>query len=204
MSILEKKFKKLFKELQYNQSELDFVMEILKEAHWDFERYYRDYCEAKDIDLDSLNNQFKDRVDNIVPAPLNQQHDESGDIVVKKTEFKDNTDLKYFKKLYRQAVKKCHPDLGGNEVEFKKLSRAHDEKDWEVLLEICDKYNIKLDDYHELNNILKKQIEKVKGKIKKQKSTYSWLLHECEENETCKNNVVKKFLKHLFDYGDYK
>ena len=204
MSILEKKFKKLFKELQYNQSELDFVLEILKEAHWDFENYYRDYCKRKNIDLDNLNNKFKDRVEEIIPSPIKQQHDKSGDIVINKTEFKDNTDLKHFKKLYRQAVKKCHPDLGGDEVEFKKLSKAHDEKDWEVLLEICDKYDIKLDDYHELNNILKKQIEAVKRKIKKEKSTYSWLLYECEENETCKNNVVKKFLKHLFDYGDYK
>ena len=125
-------------------------------------------------------------------------------MVQEKVEFIDNTDSKHSKKLYREAVKKCHPDKGGDETEFKKLSKAHDEKDWESLLDICEKNSIEVDNYEEINKILKKQIQIVKGKINKQKSTYSWSLYQCEDNETCKVNVVKKFLKHLFDYGEYK
>ena len=54
MSIKEKKFKKLFKELQFHKSEHEFVLEILKAAHWDFEEYYKEYCEKKDINLAKL------------------------------------------------------------------------------------------------------------------------------------------------------
>tara|TARA_Y100001973_G_scaffold47173_1_gene70320 strand:- start:2343 stop:2957 length:615 start_codon:yes stop_codon:yes gene_type:complete len=204
MSIQEKKFKKYFKELQFNKSELEFVLEILKAAHWDFEEYYRQYCKDKEINLESLNDKNREKIDKIIPSPTKQLYDESDVIVTKRIEFKDNTDMKCFKKLYREAVKKCHPDAGGDELEFKKLSQAHEEKDWEQLLGVCEKYNIKLEDYASLNKILIKEIETVKSKIKKEKSTYSWLLYECGGSKTCKDNVVKKFLKHLFDYGDYK
>ena len=65
---------------------------------------------------------------------------------------------------------------------------------------MCDKYNIPVEDYDEINKLLIKKIEQIKEKIKKEKTTYSWSLYECGEREQCKKNVVKKFMKHLFDY----
>lgn len=203
MSIEEKRFKKYSMELQYNQSELEFVKEILKKAHWQFEEYYRQYCEKEGVNLEKMNQENKEKIDKILPSPQKQDHDEKDTVAIKKIEFLDNTDMKCFKKLYREVVKKCHPDIGGDEVEFKRLARAHDEKDWATLLEICNKHNIKPKDLKEINGIMKKYIEQLKQKISREKSTYSWLLYECEDNVVCKDNVVKKFLKHLFDYGNY-
>ena len=48
-NIQAKKFKKLQKELDYWQSELEYVQEILKEEHLKFEEYHRQYCKDNDI-----------------------------------------------------------------------------------------------------------------------------------------------------------
>ena len=201
MTIQKKKFKKLYKELQYQNSEYEYVIEILKQAHLDFEDYYRAYCAERSVDLDKLNKENQERVDSMLPKPKQQVHDENGLLKLDRQNFVDNTDLKPFKKLYREAAKILHPDIGGDETEFKRLSDSLAKKDWAVLLELCEKYNIDIEDYMEINKILIKKIEAVKKKIRIEKSTYSWLLYECEDNEVCKNNVVKKFLKHLFEYG---
>jgi hypothetical protein len=201
MSIEYKKFKKLFRELQYHQSELDYVLEILKTAHWDFEEYYRGYCKEKEIDISGLDKKHQSKVDKLIPKSCMQEHDPCGTYKPKAKEFIDNTDLKQFKKIYREIAKILHPDKGGDEKEFKKISDALAEKNWSVLLEMCEEYKIPIKEYDETNKLLKKKIEEIKEKTNKEKSTYSWLLYECEDRETCRKNVVKKFLKHLFNYA---
>jgi len=200
MSIEEKRFKKLYKQLSYEQSELEYVCEILKTAHWDFEDYYREYCKDKGIDLEILNEKHSERVERLLPSHINQKYDKNGDLETEKVVMKDNTDMKEFKKVYREIAKILHPDKGGEEKEFKKATDALANKNWSVILEICEKYNIKITDYKSINKLLKNKIDQVKDNIEKEKSTYSWLFHQCEEAGTCRDNVVKKFLKHLFDY----
>ena len=51
--------------------------------------------------------------------------------------------------------------------------------------------------------LLEQQILDTKEQIKKEKSTYSWSLYSCADDK-CKDNVVKKFLKHLFNYEEKK
>ena len=73
MSIEQKKFKRLRKELQFVQSELDYVLEVLKEWHLEFENYHRQYCKNKGIDLDELNKQNGKKVDRIITKPVKKQ-----------------------------------------------------------------------------------------------------------------------------------
>ncbi len=142
MAIEQKKFKKLYKELQYQKSEYEYVVEILKEAHLEFEQYYRDYCLEREIDLDNLNEKNKEKVDKLIPKPKLQEHDEQGLLKLERQEFIDNTDSKQFKKIYREIAKVLHPDVGGDEAEFKKLSDSLANKDWSILLELSERYNI--------------------------------------------------------------
>jgi len=193
MSIEQKKFKRLRKEIQFVQSELDYVLEVLKEWHLEFENYHRQYCKNKDIDLDELNKQNGKKVDRIIPKPAKK---ETGLVI-----YGDNKEEKIFKKIYKQIAKKLHPDIGGDEEEFKKATAAMSEKNLEKLLDICDRHVILLKIDKELIKTLEKQISETKDKIKKEKSTYSWMLYSCA-SEKCKVNVIKKFLKHLFDYEE--
>ena len=187
--IQAKRFKKLQKELDYWESELEYIQEILKEWHLKFEEYHRQYCSDNNIDLVRLNKENSKKIDQLIPNP-----------VKKETQFEDRTDEKYFKKIYKQLARKLHPDIGGDEEEFKKATSALREKNFQKILDICSKHDIIIEMSEELNNILEKQIEGIKQQINKEKSTYSWNLYSCGANEKCKEKVVKNFLKHLFNY----
>ena len=187
--IQEKKFKKLQKELDYWQSELEYVQEILKEWHYKFDDYNRQYCKDNSVDLDKLNEEHSKRVAGIIPKPIKvEKH------------FEDKTDEKHFKKIYKQLARKLHPDVGGDEEEFKQLTSALYQKNLNKILDISSKHDIIIEVSEELNDILEKQIKIIKNKINKEKSTYSWKLYSCGSNKKCKDKVIESFLKHLFNF----
>ena len=192
-NIQAKKFKKLQKELDYWQSELEYIQEILKEEHFKFEEYHRQYCKDNDIDLQQLNKDNREKVDQLIPKSVKQE-----------VQFEDRTDEKYFKKIYKKIARKLHPDLGGDAEEFKKASTALREKNFQKILDICSKHDIIIEMSEELNKILEKQIENIKHQINKEKSTYSWKMHLCGGNKLCKNVLVQQFLKQLFNYEGKK
>jgi hypothetical protein len=189
MSIQQKKYKRLRKELQFLQSELEYVEEVLKEWHLVFEKYHRDYCKREQIDLNKLNKIHKKKIEQVIPKPIIK---ETGVVLYKKDE-------SVFKKIYKKMARQLHPDVGGDEAEFKQVTSAMQQKNFEKLLDICDKHVIFIDIDEEVIALLQQQISDTKQKIKREKSTYSWLLYSCAD-ESCKDNVIKKFLKHLFNY----
>ena len=195
MSIEQKKIKRLRKELQFVQSELEYVQEVLSEWHLIFEEYHRDYCKRKEIDLDQLNKQSSKKIDQLIPKPVKK---ENGVVL-----YEDKKDKDIFKRIYKQIARKLHPDVGGDEEEFKKATTAMQEKNLEKLLDICDQHVILIEIDKEMLKLLEKQISETKMQIKKEKSTYSWSLYSCADDK-CKDNVVKKFLKHLFNYKEAK
>ena len=194
MSIEQKKFKRLRKELQFLQSELEYVNEVLQDWHQKFEKYQREYCENKNIDLAKLNEKNKKKVNQIIPQPVKE---ETG--LVK---YDNSMQKNGFKKLYKQIARKLHPDLGGDKNEFQEVQEAMQDKNFEKILDICDKHDIVIEIDKQMIKLLEEQIKDTKAKISKEKSTYSWSLYSCDENQNCKDNVIKKFLKHLFGYQE--
>jgi hypothetical protein len=195
MSIEQKKYKRLRKELQFLQSEFEYVEEVLSEWHLIFDEYHRDYCKRNDIDLANLNKESSKKIDRLIPNPVIK---DNGLIV-----YDNKKDKGVFKRIYKQIAKKIHPDIGGNEEEFKKATTAMQEKNLDKLLDICDNHDILIEIDKEMLKVLEKQISDAKQQIKKEKSTYSWSLYSCADDK-CKDNVIKKFLKHLFNYEEKK
>ena len=193
MSIEQKKYKRLRKELQFVQSELEYVQEVLSEWHFIFEEYHREYCKRKEIDLDQLNKQSGKKVDQLMPKPAIK---DTGAIL-----YEDKKDKNVFKKLYKNIARKLHPDLGGDEKDFQEVQQAMQEKNFEKILDICDKHDKLIEISKEMLKVLETQISETKDKIQKEKSTYSWSLYSCADDK-CKDNVVRKFLKHLFNYEE--
>ena len=193
MSIQQKKFKRLRKELQFVQSELEYVEEVLSEWHLIFEKYHRDYCKRKGIDLDQLNKQCSDKINQLIPEQIKK---DNGLIV-----YDNKKDKDVFKKLFKQIARKLHPDLGGDEKKFQEATSAMEEKNFEKILDICDEHGILVEINKEMLELLEQQISKTKEKISKEKSTYSWSLYCCSNNK-CKDKVIQKFLKHLFNYEE--
>jgi len=195
MSIQQKKFKRLRKELQFVQSELEYVQEVLSEWHLIFEEYHRDYCKRKEIDLNQLNKKAGKKIDQLIPQPVKK---ENGVVL-----YENQKDKEVFKKFYKKIARKLHPDLGGDEKEFQEATTAMQEKNFEKILDICDKHDILIEIDKEMLKLLEQQISDTKEQIKKEKSTYSWSLYSCADDK-CKDNIVKKFLKHLFNYEEKK
>lgn len=193
-SIKQKKFKRLRKELQFLQSELDYIYEVLEEWHPKFDEYQREFCEKKNIDLAELNKQNSKKVDQLIPQPVKKQ---TGLV-----DFETHKQETRFKKVYKQLARKLHPDLGGNEEEFKEAVGALNDKNFEKLLDICDRHDILIEIDEEMIQALTEQIEETKKKINKEKSTYTWSIYSCEDNKNCMDNVIKKFLYQLFGYQE--
>lgn len=193
MSIEQKKYKRLRKELQFLHSELEYVQEVLQQTHMSFQEYYIKFCEDNDIDINKLNEEHGERIQSFMPKPISK---ETGII-----EYNNKTEKASFKKLYKKIARKLHPDLGGDEKQFKEATSAMQEKNFEKILDICDKHDILIEIDDEMLQLLQEQISEVKEKISKEKSTYSWKFYSCGKNGFCKNLLIQQFLKQLFNHG---
>ena len=67
-----------------------------------------------------------------------------------------------------------------------------------MLLQIAEEYKIIPEDLEEVLPLIKEEAQRLRETIEHNKNTYSWKLNECE-TEQCKENLVKQFLKQLFN-----
>lgn len=198
------KFLKLLNEYRSLNYELEYIQEVLREGHQEFEVYYRQWCAENNVDLNELNKRNQRKVDMIFIEE--KSHKMKEDIAVK--EFKEERkEEKNFKDIFKSVARKLHPDTLREddprkeeyEEAFKKAVGANEDGRWGDLFDVVEHYKIPLKDYKDPIKCLEFDIEKIKRKIDKEKGTYSWLLHEAE-TEQQKENVVKKFLNHLFGW----
>ncbi len=207
MSLIQKKYKHLLSELIYVNSEYEYVKDALKEAHIEFEQYYRQFCIDHDIPINELNKKHAARLEEAFPQKK-QAVDEQGLVKHEKTEIQKEKPDKTLQKMYRKAATMTHPDkfLDSESDEalaavssFKLLTSAFNEKRWAEFLDICQKLDILPNTYKKVTEIMKKEIDNLKGKTNKLKMAFSWRLLECD-NDGCKKKVIENFLKQLFGY----
>tara|TARA_R110000824_G_scaffold89748_4_gene219781 strand:+ start:549 stop:1193 length:645 start_codon:yes stop_codon:yes gene_type:complete len=206
-----KKYKKLVKELLYHRSELEFQEEVLKEAHINFERYQHAYAAKNNLNLQEMQHENATQIDKVLPPPKPQAVDERGLIVVNTNEEEDKDQIKQFSKVYKMIAKKIHPDKFANRMRteeikekeelFKQASSGFESRDWGKMLEVAEQTNVKPFNALELCPEIKKEIKKIKIKVEKNRNTYSWKFHQCEESEECQDIVMADFFKRLFNYS---
>ena len=195
------KFLKLLNEFRSKNYELEYVLEVLKDAHLEFEVYYRTWCAENDVDLEELNRKNQRKVD---MEFINSQTTKLRKKVIAEELKEKKPELK---NLYRNIAKKLHPDKlkDGDprrweyEEAFKKASNANASGKWGELFDVVDKYDIYLGEYEDAIDCLKIDIKRVEEELKREKSSYSWLLYEAQE-EAQKAQVIKNFLKQLFGW----
>jgi len=193
------KFKKLLNEYKSNKYELELIREILKDAHLEFEVFYRAWCAENDVDLGELTKNNQKKVDII----FGQQ--EEGLV---RTEHESKKKEVKHKKTFREIARKIHPDkLETSDPRFweytnafKKVNRAVETEQWGDLFEIADKYEVYMGDYDEIYEDLQNNIVELKQKIKSEEASYSYALYNCEEDEACKEKVVRNFLWQIFKW----
>ena len=195
------KFLKLLNEFRSKNYELEYVIEVLRDAHLDFEVYYRKWCGENNVDLNKLNEENKRKVDMVFIE--NKTTKLRARLINQEMEDKKED----FKKLYKMIAKKLHPDKlkvddprkMEYEEAFKKASNANSSGKWGEMFDVVDKYDIYLGEYGDAIECLKLDIKRVEEELKKEKSSYSWALHVAE-TDVDKAQVVKNFLRQLFGW----
>ena len=94
------RFKKLLNEYKSLEYEYMMVKEVLKDAHLDFEVFYRQWCALRDIDLKELNQKNQ----KVIEKTFYQN--ETGIVTTEKPKKKTQK----HKDIYKALAKKIHPD----------------------------------------------------------------------------------------------
>jgi len=194
------KFKKLLNEYRTLKFELEYIREVINTSQWEFEDHYRQYCLDNDINLQELNSKNEKRVEEHFACKGSEAIKNSIQIIHQKEEFNS-------KEIFKQIARKFHPDTISDddpdkekkENVFKRATDAIDKAKWGELFDIVDEHDLNLKNYDEIFRSLKLDIKRMQKIINTEISSYSYLFHECEQDENCKKNVIRRFLKQLFN-----
>jgi hypothetical protein len=111
----------------------------------------------------------------------------------------DQEAKKVFAKLYKDIVKKCHPDrLSMDDMEyfnkmnsrFKAATWGYNNAKWSIVIKVAQELGIKPSNYKKMNGHLRREVKVVDEKIKNTIEHIGWKLYEAEEKEE-KDNVIK-------------
>ena len=114
-----------------------------------------------------------------------------------------------FAKLFKALALKLHPDklsssLTSDERDdminmFNDAKDALEERKYFVLLNLASRLKIKSPkNYKQQIRWMKKEVQTMSAKVDQKKNTYNYGFSQCE-NEQQKDNLIRKFIKHLFN-----
>jgi len=195
-------------ELNYKYSEIKLITETLPELYGEFEDYYKNFLEEKGLSKEELEKsdspefaKFKEEM-----KPQAPETDETGITIVEEKTDEYKLGKKAFTKLYREIVKKAHPDKIMTEdpfyrneltILFKGATYAMDKGKWSKLLKIAEDLGVKPPNYKEINRFLKKEVKELDNQVKLHKRKFCWRLYEAEEKNE-KDKVIQNFIHQLF------
>ena len=182
---MDAKSKKVIRDYVYNLETLEDIKEISSAAESEFRK--------------AMNSENPDALGALSGGESNPKKDEIDSI--------NHGDSK-FKKLFRKAAVKCHPDKHISseysekmKVSYELLTLANDTYDWGLLLKVCLDLNIDVEELGdiEVTNIIEKTGE-LKDSISKYETSmaYSWynMNDETQKNEYLAEcaKIFNKFL----------
>ena len=123
---------------------------------------------------------------------------------------KDEVEMhEVFTKLFKALALKLHPDKLSSSLTddersdmismFNDAKEALEERKYFVLLSLASQLKVKSPkNYKQQIRWMKKEVEIMSAKVEQKKNTYNYGFSECE-NEQQKDNLIRKFIKHLFN-----
>ena len=219
------KWKRALNEIKFKHEELSLVKEICNDHGTDFQMFMEEYCAKNGIDLKALShkrgantpqqqtseNQIKeieDKQQETLSRMLNPTIQGAPVVEDIDVESSDKDQMrKTFKDLFKKLALNLHPDrangLTAEEREvrlsmFKDAKQALDNGDYFLLLEMSERFNIRIPkNFKQQTRWMKARIKQLDQEIQKQKHTYNYIFSECE-TESEKAKIVKNFLRQIF------
>tara|TARA_R100000234_G_scaffold117151_1_gene95171 strand:+ start:1693 stop:2382 length:690 start_codon:yes stop_codon:yes gene_type:complete len=220
------KWKRALNEIKFKHSELELIKEICRTHGVEFHMFMEEYCEQNGINLNKLNQEKSVREakakEQFQAIQEEQQRAPEGKMVISENHFtenappveelfveqKDHDDMRRaFKDLFKKLALNLHPDraagLTAEEREvrlsmFKDAKQALDNGDYFLLLEMSEKFNIRMPkNYKQQTRWMKARIKQLNQQIQAEKHTYNYVFSECETIDE-KEKIVKNFLRQIF------
>ena len=220
------KWKRALNEIKFKHSELELIKEICRTHGVEFHMFMEEYCEQNGINLNKLNQEKSVREakakEQFQAIQEEQQKAPEGKMVISENHFtenappvdelfveeKDHDEMRRaFKDLFKKLALNLHPDraagLTAEEREvrlsmFKDAKQALDNGDYFLLLEMSEKFNIRMPkNYKQQTRWMKARIKQLNQQIQAEKHTYNYVFSECETIDE-KEKIVKNFLRQIF------
>lgn len=183
---------KLVHEYEFIQSDYEYKHELIHKADKDFiesvNKVVDSHPELKKIYQKRFEQQNETTV---IDEDTDRQHEKEEST---ETELLEKNPK--IKNLYRNIVKKTHPDrIGDSKLNnlYIESTKYYQQDDLLSLYKICDKLDI---DYEFEDNdyfLIQTKIDKLKEKIKFLESTFTWLWINSEESQ--KNEIILSFVR---------
>ena len=193
------KFKKLLNEFRSLRFEGEYIEDILIEAHEEFDKYYGQFCLDRGINVEQLERENKNRIESIKGETVKEYYMKLHGNQEELTQFK-KTHRKLMRQLHPDKLDKSDPLREEKEEDFKRVVEAVETGIWADFFDVADKYGIEIEEIDEANRLLMEDIEKIEGKNKGKKTTFSWMLSECED-EPCRERIIRTFLNFMYGYS---
>ena len=168
--------KKLFKELEYMESDFEYRNEIISEADSEFISKVNNFLEEHP----KLKEIYDDKIDTHIQKNILKNTEEVIELFeeeVIEQEIFEEVKLPKVKKLYREIVKLTHPD----KVDQKSLNdlyltatKYYDRNDKIGLYKVCTELDIDYDLDDDDNQIIESKIDDLKRRIEFLESTFTW------------------------------
>lgn len=220
------KWKRALNEIKFKHEELELIKEICQSHGVEFHTFMEEYCEQNGINLKKLNQEKGAREakakQELQAIQEQQQEAPEGKMVISENHFtenappvdelfveeKDQDDMsRAFKDLFKKLALNLHPDraagLTAEEREvrlsmFKDAKQALDNGDYFLLLEMSEKFNIRMPkNYKQQTRWMKARIRQLNQEIQAEKHTYNYVFSECETIDE-KVKIVRNFLRQIF------
>ena len=184
---MNRKLKKYNLKYEYLKLELEDTEESFWEFVSDFENHFDKYyqkpkkgtptAEERSIWVNEETGEIRHEspqmsVEELIEENKKAQREKEDKKVEKLNELKNRPDR--LKRLYKKVAIATHPDKGGSEDEFQKVSNAFNDLDLATLLNFAGKYDVEYEVQDDDEDILVKNLKKLESKINERKSTLAW------------------------------
>jgi hypothetical protein len=194
-SLQELEIKRIMKELDFYESDYEYKNEIVMQAEIQFIKNVNDFL-SQNAELKAL---FDEKVQKRLEDNIKKKSEEEEQLENNSEE--EEVETKFIspkmKKLYREIVKRTHPDKIKdkklNEI-YIKATKYYNDADLLYIYKICSDLHIYYEIDIEDNEFLKDKIVSFKDKISFIQATYTWKWN-FTETESEKNLIILDYIK---------
>lgn len=208
--IKQLEIKKLLRELDFIESDFIYKNELVQEADNSFIRSVNDllikHPDLKDIFDKKINskieNVFKKREEIIKEISESEEKQPSlddfiGEIIEQNSFVKVEIEVSKIKKLYREIVKKTHPDKVSNKKMneiYLKSTFFYESNDIAGIYSLCDELDIEYEVDEKDNKMIVDKINNLKSRITFMESTITWRWFHSEDEKE-KEQLLLRYIE---------